>query len=298
MSDLITLDALPSWRRSLVAKHRSENTISSYLLTVRQFDEFCRAEGIPTSPAEIRREHVEKFIGHTLATRSVNTAGVRYRNLVQFFRWLVEEDEVESHPMSRMTPPVAPDAPVPVLDDEALRRLLRAAEGKGFTERRDTAILRLFIDTPCRISEVTNLGVDDVDLDACEVSVVVKGGDRALNVFGPKTGVAIDRYLRLRPAHKHAASERLWLGPRGPLTRSGVQQMVERRGLQAGLGAIHAHQFRHTFVHYAKSQGMSDEDVMAHAHWNSPAMLRRYGKSLAAERAKEAYRKMNPGGRV
>src|SRR6185437_605478 len=282
-----------SWARSLRARNKSQNTIDSYLLCVRLLDEFWGLE-----VSEILREQVEAFIADQLATRSVATAGIRYRSLVQFFNWLVDEDELQTHPMSRMTPPVAPDTPIPVVDDEALRRLLRAAEGKRFTERRDSAILRLFVDTPCRISEVTNLEVGDVDLDNCEVKVTQKGSKVATKPFGPKSLVALDRYLRSRAAHKHAASPRLWLGPKGPLTRSGVAQMIERRCKQAGLSPLHAHQFRHTFAHDWKVKGGSDEDLMQLAGWSSPAMLRRYGASMADQRAKESYRKRSPGDRI
>ena len=45
--------------------------------------------------------------------------------------WLESEDEIETHPMSAMSAPVAPEVPIPVVDDESLRRLLRACEGKG-----------------------------------------------------------------------------------------------------------------------------------------------------------------------
>jgi integrase/recombinase XerC len=216
----------------------------------------------------------------------------------QFFNWLVDEEEIETHPMSRMSAPVAPEVPIPVIDDQSLRRLLRAAEGKGFTERRDSAILRLFIDTPCRISEVTNLLVSDVDLERCEVTVTQKGSKLATKPFGPKSLLALDRYLRARPASRFASSPRLWLGPRGPLTRSGVAQMIERRCAMAGMTPIHAHQFRHTFAHQWKVEGGRDEDLMQLAGWSSPAMLRRYGASLADQRAKEAYRDRRPGERI
>lgn len=40
-----------------------------------------------------------------------------------------------------------------MLSDDQLRRLLRSCEGRDFTDRRDAAILRLFIDTGVRVSE-------------------------------------------------------------------------------------------------------------------------------------------------
>jgi site-specific recombinase XerD len=286
-------DFSTSWARSLRARNRSPNTIDSYLLCVRLLDEYLGLDA-----CEIRREHVEAFIADQLATRSVATAGIRYRSLYQFFNWLVDEDEIETHPMSRMSAPVAPEVPIPVVDDEALRQLLRAAEGKTFEDRRDSAILRLFVDTPCRISEVTNLAVSDVNFERCEITVIQKGAKEAAKPFGPKSLLALDRYVRVRGAHNHASSARLWLGPRGPLTRSGVAQMLKRRCTQAGLAPIHAHQFRHTWAHNWKAEGGRDEDLMQLAGWNSPAMLRRYGASLAAERARDAYRQRLPGERL
>jgi len=59
-------------------------------------------------------------------------------------------------------------------------------------------------------------------------------GSQASSVpFGAKTGVALDRYLRLRLRHSQADSPALGLGPKGGLTDSGIAQMLERRCLQA-----------------------------------------------------------------
>ena len=60
--------------------------------------------------------------------------------------------------------------------------------------------------------------------------------ERALP-YGRKTAVALDRYLRVRARHKDAYLPWLWLGKRGRLTAWGVQQLVHRRGEQAGLPA-------------------------------------------------------------
>ncbi len=294
----MTDDLTESWTRSLVARNLSPNTIDSYLLSVRKLVEFCDAEGLPTDPVLMRREHVEKFIGHSLATRSVNTAGVRYRSLVQFFKWLASEDEIESHPMSAMSAPIAPEVPIPVVDDETLRKLLRVCEGKGFIERRDSAILRLFIDTPCRLSGITYLEVGDIDFERNAVTVKAKGNKTLVQPFGPASALALDRYLRVRRGHKNSRSAALWLGTRGPMTRWGLPQMLERRCAEAGIPKLHWHQFRHTFSHEWLKEGGSGEDLMRLAGWSSRAMLTRYGGALRDERARDAYRGMLPGERI
>ena len=286
-------DLAVSWARSLTARNLSPNTISSYLLSLRLLTEFCDVD-----PAEMRREHVEKFIAHSLETRSVNTAGVRYRSLAQFFNWLVAEDEAESHPMSRMSAPVAPEVPIPVVDDETLRRLLRATEGKGFYERRDTAIIRLFIDTPCRLSEIAYLDLSDIDWQASTITVTAKGSKILTQPFGPQSALALDRYVRVRRGHRSSRSNALWLGSRGPMTRWGLPQMLERRCAEAGIAKLHFHQLRHTFAHEWLKEGGSGEDLMRLAGWSSRSMLSRYGAALADERARDAYRKRLPGERI
>ena len=276
------------------ARNRSENTIYSYLLSVRLLSEFVG----PAKVDGLTKVDVEAFIAHQLATGSPSTAGIRYRSLRQFFSWLLDEGEIDVDPMAHMDHPFIPPTPVPIVPDETIHKLVAACDGRGFGERRDSAILRLFIDTPCRISEITNLELADVDLDAYTIVVTAKGSRKGVKPFGPKSSVALDRYLRVRNGHKYAESSRLWLGPKGPMTRSGVAQMLERRCIQAGVPHLHWHQFRHTWAHTWLADGGQEGDLMRLAGWSSPAMVRKYGASMAEERARVAYREQNPGDRI
>jgi integrase len=64
-----------------------------------------------------------------------------------------------------MSPPKVPESPPDVLGDNQLRDLLNACDGPTFDDRRDAAIVRVFIDTGARLSEVAWLRVEDLDLD-------------------------------------------------------------------------------------------------------------------------------------
>jgi len=185
-----------------------------------------------------------------------------------------------------------------VLTDDELRALLDVCKGTGFDQRRDTAIVRLFIDSGIRRAEMATIQLDDVDLDAGAALVHGKGNRYRHAPFGSRTTEALDRYLRIRRRHRLANRPELWLGVRWPLTDSGVSQMLERRAATAGIADMTPHRFRHTFAHQWLAAGGAEGDLQALAGWRSPQMLARYGASARAERAAAAHKHLGPGDRL
>jgi hypothetical protein len=136
-----------SFRRTLRAEDKSERTVKSYTEAVRLFADFLAERGHPLTVEAVTRDDVRAFVADQLERWRPLTALNRYRGLQAFFKWAVAEGELAASPMAGMNPPQIPDEPPPVLTDEELRRLLKACEGRDFTDRRDAAILRLFLDT-------------------------------------------------------------------------------------------------------------------------------------------------------
>jgi integrase len=75
---------------------------------------------------------------------------------------------------------------------------------------------------------------------------------------------------------------------RGPMTASGLYQVIARRGRQCGV-AVFPHRFRHHFSHAWLDRGGAEGDLMELNGWTSPQMLRRYGASARSARARRSY---------
>lgn len=284
---------LRDFARHCRAKNLSPKTIKNYVDSAERLAGHHGGKSL----LEMSKGDVEGYLVHVLDTRTASTAATRFRCLQQFYRWASAVEElVDRSPMVGMSPPEIPEKSPGVLTDDEIGRLLKACDGKGFTERRDTAIIRLMLEPGgMRLGEVAGLAVDDIDLDRDLAHVLGKGRRARAIPFGDHTGQALTRYLRERGRHAQTASPWLWLGVKGPLTSSGVDQAIRRRAKAAALPWLHPHALRHTAAHRWKSRGASDDDTMRLFGWRSMDMVQRYGARLADERAQAAARRLRLG---
>jgi site-specific recombinase XerD len=289
---------LSSWELSLHGK--AEGTRRLYLRCAGWFADWLRANGHSGDLLAVTRQDAEGwFAAQRSEGKAPTTLRSRWIALRNLYGWLTDEDELDANPLARVRVEKVEPPPIEVLTPEKLRALLKVCEGKGFHDRRDTAIVRLFAATGMRLSELATLRLADVDL-AKRVAFIEHGkGDRARFVrFDAGTATALDRYLRARGRHAKAALGWLWLSRNGRFTNKGIPLMLERRAEAAGIGHLHAHMFRHTWADAWLSAGGNEGDLQRLGGWENADVMRRYGSARAVDRALAAYDDVNPLGQL
>jgi integrase/recombinase XerD len=292
-TDLAAL--VPSWELHLRAERKSKETLKAYLTGVRLFFAWCERTGVP---AVLDRRTVNGFIADLL-DNGAEAATARNRQLAvrRFSAWLADEDEIERDDLVGIKPPKLDTKIVPSLDEDEIVRLIKACSGREFRDRRDEAIVRLMVETAMRSDELLSMTIPDTDL--AKGSAVIrrgKGGKGRTVPFGPKTGSAIDRYIRVRRTHRLASSPVLWLGDRGKeFGYHALRDTLKWRSEMAGLEDFHPHLLRHTGAARWLDAGGSEGGLMAVAGWTRRDMLDRYVKSTSERRAAEESRRLGLG---
>ncbi|WP_099025733.1 tyrosine-type recombinase/integrase [Mycolicibacterium palauense] len=284
-------ELLPSWLITLRGERKSPSTVKAYRSGVQAFIDYCAAQGIP---ADLTKANVVSFMAY-LSDREPATARLRLTAVKLFARWLADEEGFNADPIQAVRAPKLDQRVVAHLTENEVRALLRACDGGELRDKRDKALVSLFVETGMRAEEMLALTVGDVSIADCSVTVVRgKGAKGRKSKFSAQTAAALDRYMRARRKEGHPAQEGpLWLSSRGALSYSGLQHALGARAEAAGVPNFHLHRLRHSAAVRWLRAGGSESGLMAQAGWQSRHMVDRYIKSANEELAADEFDRLN-----
>ena len=184
--------ATEGWTLHLRARNLSTMTVRAYRAAALGLAGYLRKSGMPTDVEAITAEHIESYIESEVRTKAAATAHQRYRGLRQLFKWLKEQGDVATDPMSTVKPPIVPEHHIDTVSDEDFTRMLKTCSD-SLEGLRDAALLRTLWDTGGRLSEVTGLRVADVDFTNQVVMLFGKGRRMRTVYISASTGAASPR---------------------------------------------------------------------------------------------------------
>lgn len=214
-----------------------------------------------------------------------------------FHRYLVRENIVALDPASPIGSPRSPRALPKALDQAEVEALLHAVPDDGATALRDRALLETLYAAGLRISELTSLDVDDLDLDERTIRCVGKGSKERIVPIGRPAERALRAYLTqsrggmVRGRSEHA----VFVNTRGRrLTRQGCWKLLKKYAERANLQRrISPHTLRHSFASHLIEHGADVRDVqelLGHASVSTTAVY----TLLHRDKIREIYERAHP----
>ena len=288
-------DLIRGFILALGAGGRKAKTLTIYEDSIRMLSVFAQSLGLP-GLATMDRTHIRHWLIslHQKGNKPA-TVSVRYRSLNRFFNWCVVEEERSDNPMDRVDPPKIPSEIQAYYQPHEVEALVKAIGRATPHNLRDAAMIMVLYDSGVRAAEICAMKVEDLDWRDRTIVVTGKASKQRRVSIGHKTAQAIERYLRKR----HVKSDWLWLGSANkPLALNGLRMMLERRFRDAGVRFRGAHAFRRGFAMQYLASGGQEGDLKELGGWENYAMVSRYAKANAGERAIAAHKKLSPGDRL
>ena len=283
-------------------KGQSQLTISEYHLDLRMFLRFIKLmrNDMPIHTAledidikdidikfieDIETSDILDFLSYLANDRTNNadspspdygiSASSRARKLSaikSFYKYLtVRTKKLQENPVADLEYPKLRKSLPKYLTMEQSSALLRSVAGQN--QKRDYAILMLFLNCGIRRSELVGLNLSDVYSD--RIRVVGKGNKERFVYFGSACRKAIDAYLQERNK-KVLSDNRALFGSRdnNRISVTAVHRLVKKALLQAGLDATQfsAHKLRHTSATMMLSGGVdvkTVQEVLGHENLNT-----------------------------
>ena len=233
----------------------SPNTLAAYRNDLSQLIEYLESRNHrPASWADVSEQTISDYVlhlhdlGYSETTRARKIASTK-----SLFGFLVMEQVLESNPTVNLSSPkIGRSLPDPLTIEE-IERLLEAPAALDTPEsRRDLAMLDLLYATGMRVSELTALDLEDVDVSDGYVRCFGKGGKERIVPIHRGAVELLKSYIQeARPVLAGSKTPTaLFLNRRGNrLTRQGFWLILKGYTEAAGLdGKVTPHTLRHSFA--------------------------------------------------
>lgn len=294
------------------AEGKSDRTIELTVLALRKLTGFLMREGLSTDARMIGADEIRAFILHLKGSkRFSNHPYAREQETVlsphainaylrairaAWNRW-TNECLVDSTPFLRVKLPRLPKKVMPTFSKEQLEAFFGAIDTSMPEGFRDYTLFHAYLDTAARLSEITGLDLNDIDLRGKCLKVTGKGNRERVVPFGAKVQKLIWKYLNLyRPQLSPGESDYVFITRYGrQLTKNRVEVRFKKYAVKAGITGMKAspHVLRHTAcLLWVRNHGdlFSLQKVTGHS---SLAVLRGY-VNLSEADVRAAHERYSP----
>jgi integrase/recombinase XerD len=283
----------------IVEKGLSKNTIEAYGHGLNRFSDYLKGKGIHEI-LNVGKFDVRAFL-LTLKRKGLSTKTV-VRNLVAirtFFRFLVQEGILETNPIEEIESPKIAKTLPEILTLKEVEQLLEQPNLQSPLGIRDRAMLEVLYATGMRVSELTQLPINQVNLEGGYVLIFGKGSRERIVPLGSESMKWLTLYLKTVRGRlaKGKESHFLFISRWGRgMSRQRFWKNLKEYGRRAGIRKrITPHLFRHSFASHLLERGAdlrSVQMMLGHVDISTTQIY----THVTGERLKKIHRRYHPRG--
>lgn len=282
----------------IVEKKLTENTISAYRRDLNTYTHYLKTQLNIVTPAKIERPHIIQYLEMLREEGKATTSIARTISSIKSFHQFLYQEEYVSHDVSTHVETPKMERRLPrVLSQAEVEQLLNQPDLTTVTGLRNKAMLELLYATGIRVSELTQLNLNNLHVSVGFIQTIGKGNRERLVPVGQLATEAIENYLiKARPELlKNKREEALFLNRLGGrLTRQGFWKIVKQLAVEANIKKnLSPHMLRHSFATHLLENGAdlrSVQEMLGHADISTTQIY----THITNKRLKDIYKEHHP----
>ncbi|MFA8437930.1 site-specific tyrosine recombinase XerD [Pueribacillus sp. YX66] len=282
----------------IVEKKLAKNTISAYKQDLSAYIRFLNSKHSLQSLQSVQRSHIVDYLNDLQTQKRAVTSIARTVSAIRSFHQFLYRDERITHDVTVHidSPKLTRQLPR-VLSQSEVERLLAQPDESTPYGLRNKAMLELLYATGIRVSELTQLSLNDLHLSIGFLKTIGKGNKERLIPIGSLAKQALINYLnRGRPEMVKCTEEQALFLNRlgGRLTRQGFWKIVKQLAVDAKINKeLTPHTLRHSFATHLLENGAnlrSVQEMLGHTDISTTQIY----THVTNKRLKDVYKLYHP----
>ena len=269
-------------------KGLSENTVKGYISDIKNFLDF-------TKDKNINNDLVDLYLIDLNKKKSSQKTKQRFMSsLIQFINWNNEKypgNKIDIDRVDIKSGVYLPDT----IQLEEINKLINFYNHNNFLESRNKTLIDFLFSTACRVSEVCNVKLSDIDFHDDFIIVTGKGSKQRIIPLGTQLKLNLLDYINIRKKYINKDLNNLFLTKnKNPMERTSVFRVVKNTAINVGLKqSIHPHTLRHSAATQMLEAGCDLRTLQEFLGHSSVSTTQIYTK-LTKEFISEVFQESHP----
>lgn len=276
-------------------RNYSNNTIIAYENNIRGFLSYCKIKNVKNMN-EVNYQFIRGYISYLYKQKYQAKSITRILSALRsFFKYLKREEKISTNPLDLITSPKVEKKLPKYLTINDVEKILNAPDMSNKIGIRDAFILELLYVTGIRVSELTNIKLNDISIVEKKIKIMGKGSKERIVYYGTRGQELLNKYLNIRNDFLKQANDYLILSNTGKqISTREIRNIINRLKVKAGIDInISPHTFRHTFATHMLNEGAdlrSVQELLGHENLSTTTIY----THLTNEKLRRTYLSTHP----